>query len=376
MEKLHLLPAMRAHRVEETGSEVVGPKGESLLRFGILENNAGAEGSLGLTREIEIMRGDMVRVLYETSLSDREKLRAQGVTEGSLTYTFGTTVTSLVNKPSGVDVTFSTGSTSTYDLVVGADGQNSSTRTLTFGAPASLASEHDLAAQVAYFTVPAAPTDSSLARFYFAPQSRAVMVRNGGKSTTQIYLFTTGNMDALRASYGKPAAHQKAVWAETFAGAGWEVDRFVRGMHDAKDFYAHALIQVKLPSLHKGRVALIGDAGYCPSVLTGKGTTSSFIGAYVLAGELARHAGDVDGALAGYEEAMREPVRRAQELGGKMTLPKSGVVVWAMRQGMWVLGLLGVEKLVRRVMGEGGRKDGLEGWELPEYEELRLEEWQ
>ncbi|MDX6252239.1 MAG: hypothetical protein QOF10_5599 [Kribbellaceae bacterium] len=45
--------------------------------------------------------------------------------------------------------------------------------------------------------------------------------------------------------------------------------------------------QVVVPEWSRGRVVLLGDAGYCGSPLAGHGTALSLVGAYVLAGELA-----------------------------------------------------------------------------------------
>lgn len=366
--------------MEETGAEVVGPKGETLIRYGVLGNEAGSETTtLGLTRELEIMRGDIVKVLYETSLSDREKIRRRGDTSGSLTYLFNTTLTSLLPTPTGTTVTFSSSPSSPpshYDLVVGADGQNSSTRVLAFGKSTSDASITPLDAHVAYFRIPASPSDTSIAKFYLASKSRAIMLRNGGQPQSQIYLFTTGAKAPVspRAS----TVEQKGAWGALFEGAGWEIERVLEGMRDTEDFYTHPLIQIKLPSLVKGRVALLGDAGYCPSVLTGKGTTSSLIGAWVLAGELARRPGDVEGALGAYDGVMKEVVGRAQILGSQMRLPERGWVVYGVRWGLWVAGWVGVERLVRlgKWVGIGGEEEGgLEGWELPEYPEMGLEGW-
>ena len=49
-----------------------------------------------------------------------------------------------------------------------------------------------------------------------------------------------------------------------------------------------------------GRVALVGDAGYCCSPLSGQGTSVALLGAYILAGELkaATQDGWVDHGLA------------------------------------------------------------------------------
>jgi 2-polyprenyl-6-methoxyphenol hydroxylase-like FAD-dependent oxidoreductase len=71
---------------------------------------------------------------------------------------------------------------------------------------------------------------------------------------------------------------------------------------------------VHLDRWSTGRVVLVGDAGYCPSPLTGMGTSLALVGAYVLAGELARAAGDHVRAFAAYEERMRPYVKQGQQL--------------------------------------------------------------
>ncbi|KAF1979763.1 FAD/NAD(P)-binding domain-containing protein [Bimuria novae-zelandiae CBS 107.79] len=373
--RLGLMDAMRMHRVHETGAIVVGARGETLASYGI-KTDAGTEGLGGLTNEVEIMRGDMVRVLYEAGLAKRKELEERGVQEGGLEYRFGTTVKGVVQDPSGdgVRVTFSDGREERFDLVVGGDGQNSRTRGMAFGEEASAASVKELGYQVAYFSIPRGEGDGGVARMYLAAKSRAVVARNGDRPRTQVYMFTSGNMERIKESYKKSAAEQKAVWRETFTGAGWETERFLKGMQEAEDFYSHQLVQIKLPALYKGRVALIGDAGYCPSVMTGKGTTAAFIGAYVLAGELARRPSDVDGALEAYNEAMKEPVRLSQIIDSAMGLPSSSLAVWFIRNSIWAASTLKIDKLYMKLMPEKKEKTGLEAWPLPEYPELDLAE--
>ncbi|KAL1595244.1 hypothetical protein SLS60_009933 [Paraconiothyrium brasiliense] len=373
MRKMGLLEAMRAHRVDETGARVVGARGETLAEYGV-KNSAKTEGAQsGLTNEIEIMRGDMVRVLYEAGVAERQRLESEGVKGGGLKYVFGASVKEVVQRgQQGVDVTFGDGREERFDLVVGADGQNSRTRKMAFGAEVSAEAFKELGSQVAYFNVPRGNGDGTIARLFFAAKSRAVMVRNGGRPMTQIYMFSQHNMEKIRESYGKSVAEQKAVWTETFKGAGWETDRFLEGMQTADDFYSHQLAQVKLLALYKGRIALVGDAGYCPSVMTGKGTTAAFIGAYVLAGELARQTHDVDAALKSYDEVMKEPVKLAQIIGSNMTLPSSSLAVWFIRNGLWAASTLKIDKLFMNMMPQ--KKDALEAWPLPEYPELNLVE--
>lgn len=373
MRKMGLLEIMRSHRVEETGSEVVGAKGETLARYGV-NAHVGTEGIGGLTNEIEIMRGDMVRVVYEASLAERKALQDQDVHEGGLKYEFGITIKEMANAHDGVHVTFSDGRTQKFDLVVGADGQNSRTRTMAFGEEVSKKSIQELGFQVAYFSIPRGTGDGTMAKIYFASRSRGVLVRNGGRPRTQVYLFTKDSTQTHEESFRKSTSDQKAVWTEIFRGAGWETERFLEGMQTAEDFYSHELVQIKLPALYKDRVVLIGDSGYCPSVLTGYGTTSSFLGAYILAGELARKASDIDGALEAYNETMKAPVRLGQIMGHNMSLPSSPIAVWFIRNSIWAASTLRIDKLAMKMMPKKKEKTGLEAWPLPEYPELNLME--
>ena len=72
-----------------------------------------------------------------------------------------------------------------------------------------------------------------------------------------------------------------------FADAGWEAPRLLRAARAAPDFYLDSMGQVRLDRWSQGRVVLLGDAGYCPSPLSGLGTSLALVGAYILAGELA-----------------------------------------------------------------------------------------
>jgi 2-polyprenyl-6-methoxyphenol hydroxylase-like FAD-dependent oxidoreductase len=83
------------------------------------------------------------------------------------------------------------------------------------------------------------------------------------------------------------------------------------------------MAQVKLDRWSRGRIVLLGDAGYCPTPLTGLGTSLALVGAYILAGELANAryeatgAGEEDsvqGAFNRYETRMRPYVEQGQEL--------------------------------------------------------------
>jgi 2-polyprenyl-6-methoxyphenol hydroxylase-like FAD-dependent oxidoreductase len=385
MKKLSLLETIRTYCVEESGMEFVDRNGKSLMQFGVMSAE-GRQGAVALTNEFEFMRGDYVKMVYDVSLEERRILDKQGYS-GSLTYVFGRTITALTHpgpassKRATTTVTFSTGETRTFDLVIAADGQWSRTRRLAFGESTSNASFKSLNIHAAYYNIPRLPTENSLARIYFSSGTRMVMTRTGNRPVTQVYLFLLRNDQerarCMAAVHRRPPAEQKAAWTDTYADAGWECPRFLRGLDDVDDFYATEIGQVKMPGqqLYKDRVVLLGDAGYCPSAFTGMGTTLSLIGAYVLAGELAKYGGDVDAALVAYQDKMKQPVEECQKLGGlvegKGFFPQSQWGIWVVGWVLWTMSSFRIDKVLGWFAGflpEGKEKR----WALPEYAELNL----
>lgn len=384
-----LFDIVEKHTVAETGMEFVDTNGRRLANFGInAPDSSASDQMLAVTCDCEIMRGDLVQILYEGALRRREAIEAAspgGRAEGHLKYEFGQTIKELhqeQQKPDGgVDVTFADGRRGRFDLVVGADGQGSRTRRLALGEEASEAALRRLGVHVAYFSVPRAGDEGGLARAYMAPGSRAALTRTGeNRDVTQVYMFTTRDGEALRRSYREePVAAQRARWAALYRDAGWQCGRFADALDtaaEADDFYAHEICQVKLASLCAGRVALIGDAGYCPSPFTGMGTTLGLIGTYVLAGELARHGGDVAAALKSYDAVVRPPIDDYQQLPlGNLGLmfPSTKLGVTILHKTVWIMAKVSgfVSWLLPKSMTAGGSTKGKE-WSIPEYPELNL----
>jgi 2-polyprenyl-6-methoxyphenol hydroxylase-like FAD-dependent oxidoreductase len=125
---------------------------------------------------------------------------------------------------------------------------------------------------------------------------------------------------------------QKALLAKTFAGVGWQAQYVLQAMQTADDFYFDSTSRVVVPEWSRGRVVLLGDAGYCGSPLAGHGTALSLVGAYVLAGELAAAGGDHLRAFPAYQREMQAYVEQRMELppgGIKMAMPLTRAGTWA-----------------------------------------------
>ncbi|KAK7995062.1 hypothetical protein PG990_013835 [Apiospora arundinis] len=383
MRKLGLLGAVRDVMVHERGMVFVDKHGRKKFQFTV--NDTG-KGQQAFTSEYEIMRGDLVRVLYDASLEASETAKKQG--GSGVTYMFGVSVETISqtethekdgSRGGGVDVTLSDGRQRRFDLVVGADGQGSRTRRQVWGDEGGRAAFHTLHSYGAYFTIPRAEgEDTDMAVVHHLSGRRMMAFRANGRPTTQCYLFCNEPAAAptLRPATGgeKSVGEQKEIWRDFFADTdAWCRDRVFKGMKETDDFYTHEAGQVKLESYSRGRVALLGDAGYCPSPLTGCGTTASLVGAYVLAGELARHSDDdVQGALAGYDRVLRPFIGEVQKLswgGPKLAAPQTDWGIWFFHLVGWALTALKIDKLALSLMPEDKG-----GWAIPEYPELKLVE--
>lgn len=161
-----------------------------------------------------------------------------------------------------------------------------------------------------------------------APGGKMIGIRPGCPDTSQVMLsFLSPPLGYERQS----AVRQKEILSNTFAGVRWQVPRVLEEMWSARDFYFDLIAQVRMEHWTRGRVALLGDAGYSPSPVTGLGTSLALVGAYVLAGELARSPARNDLAFARYESVMREYVQQCQQLppgGLEGMLPRNHRGIW------------------------------------------------
>lgn len=333
---------IRAKTTHEEGLAFVDERGTTLAAFPV-----DSFDGQGFVSEIEILRGELVRVLADHSGPD-------------VAYMFGDHPVAIVDVGDRVQVKFAGGGEQEFDLVIGADGIGSKTRRLVFEEREPI---RFLNMYTAYFTIPYSEADGRWARWYSAPGARSVMLRPDNLGTTRAYLSIRTDERGHEAE--GPAA-QKRLLRAWFADAGFETARVLDGMDAADDFYFEAIGQVKLGRWSKGRVALVGDAGYCASPISGMGTSLALVGAYVLAGELGRHADHV-AAFDAYERRMRPYVAEAQRIFPGSTMfasPRSRVGIAAQRA---VLGVA-ARPAVRRLLGRLTATKTADKISLPQYE--------
>lgn len=272
--------------------------GEIGLQFINKDNQVEAafprDGANGFTSEAEILRGDLVNILYNHTKDD-------------VSYIFGKHIKALNQDDSHVKVTYSDGSTDTFDLLIAAEGVRSSTRKLLFGEEPEI---KFVGLYNAWYTIPKIETDTKWARWYTATGSRVIMTRPDNHGTTRASFSFLSEDKGYQTLSDK---EQKKIIKEKLAGAGWEATRLMEEMEKNDDVYFDGISQVHAPTWFKGRAGMIGDAAYCPTPLTGMGTTLAIVGAYLLAGELSRHDNHT-AAFTAYEQRMRPFVKDVQQL--------------------------------------------------------------
>ncbi|GAB7052287.1 FAD-dependent monooxygenase [Catenuloplanes indicus] len=241
--------------------------------------------------DVEVRRGDLAESLYALVRDDVEFL-------------FGDSIDTL-GEPG--DVTFRSGRQRSFDLVIGADGTHSRTREAVFGP------EDRFHRYLGYcFAIFTTPNTWGL--------SREILMWNGpGRAAAlyatrdELHAFFTFHRPQPPVEVLRDPAAQRELVAETFADAGWEIPRMVEAMRGADDMFFDTVGQIRMPGWSRGRVALVGDAAYTPSFLTGQGSSLALSGAYLLAHSLATHPDHVE-AFAAYEREMRGYVAVNQAL--------------------------------------------------------------
>ncbi|MGP3940691.1 FAD-dependent monooxygenase [Streptomyces sp. 6N106] len=299
--RMGILPRLRDAHIDSRRCTFLDADGSEVASLNPSAVAGGVEG-----QDLEVRRGDLAASLYALVRDDVEFL-------------FGDSIDTLDQHGQGFDVTFRGGQRRTFDLVVGADGMHSQTRETLFGPEEQF--HRYLGYCFAIFTMPNTFGLSREVMMWNTPGKAAALYAVGDNDEVHAFLNfhqPEPPLDALR----NPDAQRDLV-ATVFADAGWEVPRMVKALRDADDLFFDTAGQIRMPHWSSGRVALVGDAAYAPSFLTGQGSSLALVGAYMLANAVTSHR-DHTAAFAAYEHGVREFVAMNQALvdtGGATLFP-------------------------------------------------------
>lgn len=246
--------------------------------------------------EVEILRGDLIEILMKT-IAD-------------VPCHFNQFITSMQQNNDSVTVNFKDGRIENYDVVIGADGIHSATRRMIFDK-----SEYQLIHLGSYLSTFTIPNYLGLNHMDIECEANHKLLSLNSDNDPEIaragFMFRSQHvMKDIR-----DENEQKQFLCDTFRDFGWETQNILNRMQASDDFYFDAITQVKMNSWTKGRIALVGDAAYCPSPLSGQGNNLAFVGAYILAGELKAANGNYVQAFTRYNALLRSFVEANQQFG-------------------------------------------------------------
>jgi 2-polyprenyl-6-methoxyphenol hydroxylase-like FAD-dependent oxidoreductase len=284
--------AVYARRTRLRGMSIVDVDGREIERT---EERTFSAGRLD-SDDIEIFRDDLCGLLLNQ------------VGEG-VEYIYGDSITAIQQNANTTAVSFRDQPDRRFDFVIGADGVYSNVRKLVFGNDASFV--RPLGVAMALFTT---PNLIDLQGWQLAYREEAVgYVIYPSFDQTQLRLGVGYGVEPGEVSRNDMAAQKAAVAAECKHLGGY-FPQLLDAMRDTSQFYWGELAQIHMPGWSQGRVALVGDAGYCASPFSGQGTSLALVGALVLAKALAQNPEDFAVAFAAYEQRMRPFVKLNQGL--------------------------------------------------------------
>jgi 2-polyprenyl-6-methoxyphenol hydroxylase-like FAD-dependent oxidoreductase len=277
------------------------------------------EGSMSLINEgeelpddnIEIERDKFIQILMDGLKSD-------------VAFMFNNSITALDETKDEIRATFKNGLQQSYDLVFGCDGAHSGVRRIWFGDESEYT--HFLQGYFSITIVNKLLIQENTMQMYNLPD-KCIMLNAYNNKTDIIFSF---NSEKEIPYHYRDEEQQRNIILEQFEGLGWRTGELLEEVKQSKTFYFDKFCQIKMPSWTKGRVALVGDAAYCPSPAAGKGASLAMNGATALADALQKHKDNFELAFLDYNKDLRPFIEETQataETNVKKLIPATGEAI-------------------------------------------------
>lgn len=281
-------------------------------------------------RALTLLRSDLAKVIYNSLGKDIEVI-------------FGDTIDKIEQDAGAVIVTLRSGMQRTFDLLVGADGLHSYVRKLVFGSEAQF--EKYCGYYTSSYTIDKFSAGGSAFSMYNVPYKQVAIYSNPGGQTTTFFIFASPEKLVYE---HHDIARQKQILKTEFTDSGWKCAELLAQLDTTADFYFDSVSQIRMDNWSEGRVTLVGDACYCPSLLSGKGSTLAMVGAYILAGELKQANGNYQTAFKAYQDIFEPFMRKKQKAArafAKSFVPKSNFGIWLRNVAFKMMSLPFISKL-------------------------------
>ncbi len=295
-------------------------------------------------RYVTLRRSDLSRLLFERSSGQVESI-------------FGDTILSLEEHPDFVRVQFEHARERRFDLVIGADGLHSRVRSLVFGPQTRY--ERHLGYAVAAFELRGyRPRDEDVYFMYGQPGRMVGRFTLRDNRTLFLFVFI-----ASRVELPATLDTQKALLRNLYRHGGWECTEVLSELDRTDELYFDSVSQIRMPNWSRGRIALVGDAAFCVSLLAGQGSVLAMISSYVLAGELVAANGDHQRAFGRYETLLRTDITTKQQAAERFARAFAPKTRLGLSFRNLVVKAFAFPGLARLVIG----RDIADSLELPQY---------
>jgi len=288
VKRMGIFEQLKAHQLNVELIEFKNAEDATQGSISLINNGEGLPDD-----EIEIERDIFVGILFDKIKNNVECI-------------FNNSITALKETDDDIEVTFRTEVKRSFDLVLGCDGLHSAVRRISFGH--ETAYTHFLGAYFSLTILNKLIIQQKTMQMYNVPD-KAIML-NAYKNKTDI-IFCFNSEKEIQYDY-RDEEQQKKIILERFAGQGWRTEALLDVINNANHFYFDKFCQIKMPSWTKGRVALVGDSGYCASPAAGMGASLSVIGATTLADALQKYNGNYELAFQDYNQNLRPFIEEVQ----------------------------------------------------------------
>lgn len=247
---------------------------------------------------LSLKRGDISQAIYNACQ------------EKNITIKFGVSIDKLHDKKDHVTVELTDGSCEDFDLVIGADGLHSHIRSLAFNK--NEYQENDLNKYIAAFSIKGY---EHYEKFTYGisvgDKQQVARVSIDENETLAMFIMNASLVDNFPVSL----EDKKLLLSSLFKEFKWESPEILSHLEKVDNIYFDKVSQIRMSGWHKNRVALVGDAASCPSILMGLGSIFAIIEAYVLAGELYKAKGDHAVAFNEWQNKLKDIIDRKQKIG-------------------------------------------------------------